>query len=424
VNTLLKNSLNAERHVLDNGLTVLLLVDSRLPLVCSQTVFRVGSRNEHTGITGISHLFEHMMFNGSENYPPGAFDQILESSGGYSNAYTSRDVTVYYESFTPSLLETVITLNADRMGRLTLNEECLTFERDVVMEERRMRTDNSVMGRMDEALFANAYQAHPYRTPVIGWMSDIEKITLEDCRWFFQTYYAPNNAVLAISGDFDPQQALAFIEREYGVIPSQKAPRPVRTVEPEQQGERRIVLQHPAQLPAMFAAYHAPEMTHADVFALDMLQVILSDGDSSRLLRRMIHEKPLAVHVYSDFIWRVNPSLMTFYLQATGMPQLQKAENFLYRELERIRTRGITTKEVRKSRNIISANLVRGMKSIEGRAGKLAVFEAFFDGYEEIFSLPEAYAQVTSEDIQRVAAQYLQPAQRTVLIQEPTNGQS
>src|SRR2546423_8990289 len=208
-----------QEHALPNGLQVRLLPDKGLPIATLYSFFRVGSRNEQPGMTGISHLFEHMMFNGSKKYGPKEFDRRLEAAGGTSNAYTSTDVTAYYEDFAAEALPLVLDLEADRMASLTIDDDSLQREREVVKEERRFRTDNDIDGMMDEALGALAFLAHPYRWPVIGWMTDIEAITRQDCERYFRTYYAPNNCTLVLVGDFERDAALKRIEKLYGGIP-------------------------------------------------------------------------------------------------------------------------------------------------------------------------------------------------------------
>ena len=231
-----RNSIELERVVeatLGNGLRVRLLPERSLPTVSYCTVFRVGSRNERVGLTGISHLFEHMMFNGAAKYGPRQFDKVLESRGGYSNAYTSNDLTLYYEDFASEALETVVDLESDRMRSLRIDDEALAQEREVVKEERRLRTENSVFGLMEEQLESLVFLAHPYRWPIIGWMEDIERITRADCEAFFRTYYAPSNATIYAVGDLDPAATLELLQRGYGDIPAGPAPAPIEEPAPE-----------------------------------------------------------------------------------------------------------------------------------------------------------------------------------------------
>src|SRR5512142_1332305 len=257
---------------LPNGLRLRVLRGAGCPTVSYASFFQVGSRNERPGTTGISHLFEHMMFNGAAKYGPKEFDRVLESRGGASNAYTSNDVTAYYEDFSAEALETVIDLESDRMRSLALTSETLEQEREVVKEERRLRTENSVFGLMEEQLEALVFLAHPYRWPVIGWMDDIDRISREDCVEFFRTYYAPSNAALYAVGDLDPDATLAAIERSYGDVPSGPPPRPVAQGEPPQRGERRAVVRYPSQAPAVLVGWRGPAARSSDSPALDLLQ--------------------------------------------------------------------------------------------------------------------------------------------------------
>ena len=230
-----------KKLILRNGLVVLALEDHTVPSVAFYTYYRVGSRNERPGITGLSHLFEHMMFNGSAKYKPKQFDQLIEGGGGYSNAFTNYDSTEYQEEFSTATLDIVLRLEADRMRALKLDSTNLEQERGIVKEERRMRVDNSVEGAMAEILGNNAYVAHPYRWDVVGFMKDLDAIRLEDAQAYFKTYYAPNNAVVCVVGDFDTERLVSSINRYFGDIPRQAPGRPVVNAEPAQSGEKRII---------------------------------------------------------------------------------------------------------------------------------------------------------------------------------------
>src|SRR2546430_974497 len=267
-----------EEHALRNGLQIRLLRDSSLPVATLYSFFRVGSRNERPGITGISHLFEHMMFNGSRKYGPKEFDRRLESAGGSSNAYTSNDLTAYYEDFASDALPLVLDLEADRMASLTIDDTSLAREREVVKEERRFRTDNDIDGMMDEALGALAFLAHPYRWPVIGWMSDIEAISRPDCERYFRTYYAPNNCTLVLVGDFEKAAALREIERLYGPIASGDSLPQVAAGEPPQKGERRALIRYPSQAPPMLAGFRGPSGRAPASLVLGVVAARLSAG--------------------------------------------------------------------------------------------------------------------------------------------------
>src|SRR4030066_1045212 len=258
--------LDIKSQQLPNGLKILTLEDPTLPICTYFTFFKVGSRNEKPGITGISHLFEHMMFNGAKRYGPKEFDRILESNGGISNAYTSNDFTAYFEDFPSNKLELIIDLDADRLENLLLNEENLSSEREVVKEERRLRTDNSNEGKLEEELYAAAFQAHSYGWPVVGWMADLDAIAREDCVNYFKTYYSVGNAIIIIVGDVNLTQAIPLIEKYYTHLkPGPSIPKVVNA-EPEQKGERRVQYYKEAQLPAFMAGFPIPRAPRGGYF--------------------------------------------------------------------------------------------------------------------------------------------------------------
>src|SRR4051812_24988598 len=261
-----------QEHSLPNGLQIRLLADPSLPIASLYSFFRVGSRNEQPGITGISHLFEHMMFNGSRKYGPKEFDRKLEAAGGSSNAYTSVDVTAYHEEFASEALPVVLDLESDRMAALAINDESLKQEREVVKEERRFRTDNDIDGMMDEALGALAFVAHPYRWPVVGWMGDLNRISRQDCEQYFRTFYAPNNCTLVLVGDVQPDAALRRIEALYGGIRRGEPLPQVPDGEPPQKGERRAVIRYPAQAPALLAGFRTVHGRDPDSLVLDLIE--------------------------------------------------------------------------------------------------------------------------------------------------------
>jgi predicted Zn-dependent peptidase len=408
-------SLDVTETTLDNGLKVILLEDHSVPVISYQTYFHVGSRNERPGITGISHFLEHMMFNGAEKYGPKEFDRILEANGGYSNAFTSNDMTAYYEDFASDVLELVVDLDTDRMRSLSLDEKYLVSEMDVVKEERRLRIDNSVGGQMREELTALAFKAHPYQWPVIGWMSDLEKIDRDDCVEYFKTYYAPNNAILIVAGDFETKKALELINKYYDDIPSQEPPQPVRTVEPEQLGERRADVRKKAELAEIMIGYHAPPVSSEDIYALDVLSEILTGGNSSRLHRSLVRELEIAVYVYSYFSWRIDPGLFVFGVKMKPESDTVDGEKAIYEALEIIAENGVTEAELEKAKNILEADYVRSMQTVNGKAGKIGRYEILFGDYNEILNVLDRYREVTSDDVKKVVGKYLLPEKRNVV---------
>ena len=404
---------------LPNGLKIRLLPSDAVPTCSFYTFFKVGARNERPGITGISHLFEHMMFNGAKKYGPGQFDKVLESSGGTSNAYTSNDVTVYYEDFMSEALEKVIDLESDRMRSLQVTPKMLESERKVVMEERRLRVDNEIGGLMDEELSSLVWKAHPYRWPVIGWMKDIENIKREDCLEYFRTFYAPNNATVFVSGDFDPKQALALIKKYYGSIkPGPGAPA-VLDAEPEQKGERRAEVRHPAQAPSLMIAWRGPDATSTDTLVLDVLQYALSVGQSSRLTRALVFEQEVAVSVSVDWTWRFDPGAFTIMLELKPDADARKAEAALYAELERVAATGLEPRELERAKNNLAAHLLRELATNNGRAHALGTYELMLGDWRSGLALPSAYESITSEQVQAAAKQYLAPERRSVVTLVP-----
>jgi len=409
-------------HLLPNGMKVLLLPEHSVPTVTYYTFFRVGSRNERTGITGISHLFEHMMFNGAAKYGPKEFDRQLEARGGYSNAYTSNDVTAYYEDFDRDALALVVDLESDRMRSLSLTAETLASEREVVKEERRYRVDNDIGGLVDEELDALAFVAHPYHWPVIGWMGDLDRIAREDCVAYFRTYYAPNNAVLIIVGDFEPDEALALVSKAYADIPRGPPPPAVAAYEPEQRGERTGRVHHPAQAPMLELGYKAVAGTHADAAALDVVQAALSVGEGGRLHRSLVREQEVATSVGASFEWRVDPGLFKVSMELAPGADPRKAVAALDAELARFQSAPPPEAELSRAKNILRGQFLRGLATHNGRAHAMGEFEILFGSWKAMFDVLDRYEKVTPEQAQAAARRYLVPSRRTVVELVPDPG--
>jgi predicted Zn-dependent peptidase len=412
-------AIKATVETLDNGLKVILVEDHSVPVISYQTFFRVGARNERAGITGISHFMEHMMFNGADKYGPKEFDAVLEANGGYSNAFTSDDMTAYYEDISSDGLELCVDLDSDRIKSLTLDPKFVISEMNVVKEERRLRIDNSVEGQMWEDLDAIAFKAHPYKWPVIGWMSDLEAIDRDDCVEYFRTYYAPNNAILIVAGDFDTKKAMELIHQYYDDIPAQEPPKPVRTVEPQQMGERRGVVRKEAELPAVFIAYHTPDIKSGDIYTLDVLQQILTGGESSRLYRRLVRESEAAMSVTASFPWRIDPYLFEFNVKMKPGHETAEAEEAIYAELADIIENGVLEEELARAKNVLEADFVRSMQTVNGRASKIGRYEILFGDYREIMNVPGRYRAVTDEQVREAAEKYFASRNRTVVTLVP-----
>jgi predicted Zn-dependent peptidase len=408
-----------EEHALPNGLEIRLLRDSSLPVATLYSFFRVGSRNERPGITGISHLFEHMMFNGSRKYGPKEFDRRLESAGGSSNAYTSNDLTAYYEDFASDALPLVLDLEADRMASLTIDDASLAREREVVKEERRFRTDNDIDGMMDEAMGALAFLAHPYRWPVIGWMTDIDAITRQDCERYFRTYYAPNNCTLVLVGDFDPGGALALIEKLYGQIPSGDPLPSVATGEPPQKGERRAVIRYPSQAPAVLVGFRGPNGRDPDSLALDLIETALSSGEGARLRRALVYEQELCVDAHVYFGWRIDPGLFEISLKLNPGTDPARAESSLWAELSRLCDEDLSAKELERAKNMVRAQLLRGLATSNGRAHTIGQMELMLGSWRAMLDLGDRYSAITAGDLRRVAKKTFAAHRRNVVTLVP-----
>jgi len=404
---------------LDNGLRVLLLEDHRSPVATLQLWYRVGSRNEARGATGIAHFLEHLMFRGTPTNPPGAYARIVERNGGQDNAFTSQDVTSYYVDIAADRLDLMLALEADRMHNLTLDPKIVDSEREVVIEERRTRTEDDPGGALGEEVSALAFRAHSYGQPIIGWMVDIRRITPDEIRAFYKTYYAPDNALLVAVGDFKAEAVLEKIKTLFGPIPRGPEPPKVLAVEPEQNSERRLLVQRPAELPIVYLGYPVPNHQSTDAAALDLLSVVLSGGRSSRLYRHLVYERQLALEAGGDYSYfSFDPNLFWFY--ATPLPGQtpETMEKELLGEMEQLKKEPVGDEELKRAKNQIEAGFVFQEDSVHKRASLLARFELIGG-----FALKEQYLDkiraVTAADLQRVARRYFTEEKKNVGILLP-----
>lgn len=404
-----------EKHELDNGLMVLLIPDRSAPTITIQVWYRAGSKNEQPGITGISHLFEHMMFKGSKKFPQDKFDRLVNGNGGINNAWTSFDNTTYYEVMPSDKLEIAVALEADRSRNLRINEENLNSERNVVINERLWRFDNSPFGAIYEMLFNNAFVAHPYRWLPIGFRSDIDAITLQECLEYYHIHYAPNNSFLVIAGDFDPGEAMKMVGKYYGKLKAEIEPPPVTTVEPEQRGEKRINFHKMAQLPAVIAGYKIPAGNDPDIIPLRVAGKLLFEGESSRLHHRLVYSEQKAIFVEGAAMVSEDPSL--FYIAAQAVPGAEMAdiEKAIYEEIDRLKKEPISDKELQKAKNQMEAEFINMLASNEDRASQVGSFEIDTRDYMNIYDYPDKIQAVTAEDVVRVADKYMSERGRTVI---------
>jgi zinc protease len=399
---------------LENGLRVLLLEDHRTPVVAFQIWVDAGSADE-SFYTGIAHLFEHMMFKGSTNIAPELHAQLINERGGRINAFTSRDVTVYHEDVTSESLPLVIDLEAERFANLDISESTLESEREVVLEERRLRVEDTPDGRGFEALAATVWQAHPYRWPVIGWRSDVEQVTVEACQDFFDTYYAANNLTVVIVGDFETEPTLDRIRRSFGRLkPADSIPRNPTTVV-AQRGERRAEVQFELRIPLLFAGWHTPPTGHVDGEALDLASQILSGGRSSRLYRSLVYEEEKALYAYGGYMEYTDAGM--FYAIAGARPgtPLEEVEALFMAEVDRIVESGVDEQELARAKRQMEVGLVNRLATNHALANRIGREILDFGRVRPLSERIDAIRRVTAADVQRVVSTYLTRDSRSVI---------
>ncbi len=401
-------------HKLDNGLKILLLEDHGIPNVALYTFFHVGSRNERPGLTGVSHFIEHMMFNGTKKYGPGEFDRTMEFSGGSNNAFTGDDMTGYTDWFPAAALEAMIAMEADRIQGLIFEPKVLESERGVVASERRMGVENNNDAILGENVRATAIMAHPYHWDVIGWMSDILSWKRDEIIAYYKTYYAPNNAVLILVGDFQGAKALDLLKKYYAGIPAGPLPPAVTTVEPPQIGPKQVLVRKEAQAPSFTLVYHTPACTSPEFYPLNILESALLNGESSRLYRRLVRDEQLAINVGGGMSETIDPQLFTIDVKPRPGADLARLEAVIEEELAKVKTAGITAREFQKAMNEVKNRFYAGLQTIAGKAGQLGHFEIYYGGYEKLFTVMDAYRAVTLPQVQDAAKKYFTENNKTV----------
>lgn len=404
---------------LSNGLKIILLKDPNAPLAVFQIWYHAGSIYEQIGKTGLSHLLEHMMFKGTPLYGPKTFSKLIKRAGGIDNAGTTKDYVFYYQKIAPDRLDLSIELEADRMRNLTMDPGETLSERDVVMEERRMRYEDDPQSLVYEEVIATAFKNHPYRWPVIGWMTDLKEITREDLWGYYRTYYTPRNAFIVIAGNIDVDSVMAKIRKEFGGLPEGSAVMEARVEEPEQRGERRIFVKKEAELPYVFSAYKVPNVFHEDSYALEVLASILSSGKSSRIYRTLVDRKRIALSAGAGYS-NIQRYPFIFYLYGTALPEkrIEEVEDALYAEVEKIKKLPPNEREVQKAKNQIEADFIMGQDSIFFQAELLGIFEVIGD-----WRLKDRYLEgirnVNPRQVQEAAKKYLVEDRRTAGILIP-----
>ncbi|MDO1447121.1 pitrilysin family protein [Rhodocytophaga aerolata] len=405
---------DVKTFTLNNQMKIMVLEDHSIPNANMYLFWKVGSRNEYPGITGLSHFFEHMMFNGAKKYGPKMFDQTMEAKGGSNNAYTTENVTVYTDWFPSSSLETMFDLEADRIKDLNFDDKMIESERGVVLSERSTGLENSNFRLVHEMVKASAFMAHPYRWSVIGYESDIKNWSKADLQQYFKTYYAPNNCVAVIVGDVQTDNVLALAKKYFEPIPAQAPPRPVHTEEPPQNGEKRVFVQKDVTTPNVLVAYHVPQTQSDDYYALELLNTILSSGNSSRLYKELVDKKQLATEVFSYFPQSIDPNLFYIYAVSSKDTTSTELEQAIFTILDEVAEKGVTENEIQKAKNQKLMEFYQEMETINGKANNIGTYEIFFGDYKKLYEAPAQYNKVTAATIQEVAKKYFKKPNRTV----------
>ena len=410
--------LDYQLHTLDNGLTLILSEDHSTPIVHLQLVYRVGSKNERPGRTGFAHLFEHMMFKGSRNVLSDSHLSLISRVGGDGNAFTTEDTTTFLETVPAQYLPLVLWLEADRMATLRIDETTFEAERQVVKEERRWRYEDTPFGLLSEIMYDQAYSVHPYKHTAIGSMEDLEAASAEDVQEFFDTYYVPQNATLVLVGDFESTDALALVKQYFDRVP--RASRPVpRDIprEPPQTKERRVTLTQSENwpLPAVIVAHHITYDGHPDAYPLHIAAKVLSDGQSSRIYRRLVYNDQLAVSAFGDRAIIEDPNL--FYAVSIVQPgrRTEESEVALIGELDRLQTELISDQELLRAKNQFARDYVFGRATVEQKASHLSHAAVIHDDITTVDAEFDIFMNVTKEDVRRVAQTYFTKQNRLVL---------
>ena len=410
---------------LPNGLRVILSEDHSTPIAHVAVWYHVGSKNERAGRTGFAHLFEHMMFKGSQNVDPDSHTSLIAGVGGRSNAYTTEDETVFWQTVPANYLPIVLWLEADRMATLRIDEDAFKREREVVKEERRMRIENQPYGRLNEIIFDHAFTTHPYKHPTIGSMKDLEAASVDDVREFHKTFYVPANATVTIVGDFDAAQTIQLVNQYFARVPRGAGPVP-RSIpkEPEQKQEKRAVVSEAWPLPAVVVGYHVTYDGHPDAYPLHVVGKILSDGNSSRIPRELMYNKRLALTAFGSSNITEDPNL--FYAVAVLQPgrTAAEAEKALIEEFEKLTREPISASELQRAKNQWARDYILSRETIQEKAMHLAHAAVIHNDIGTADGEFEIFMNVTTADIQRVAKTYFTEANRVVLHVLPKEGGS
>lgn len=422
-------SASVHEKTLENGLKVIVKEDHRAPVATAQVWYKVGSANEYGGVTGVSHVLEHMMFKGTPKFPVGEFSQILASVGARDNAFTSRDFTAYYQLLDVSKLTTSFELESDRMAHLTLDEQEFIKEIEVVKEERRLRTEDNPNALTYEQLNATAYNSSPYHNPVIGWMDDLNAMHVGDLREWYQKWYAPNNATLVVVGDVNPEEVFSLAEKYYGDIPAREVAAVKSRIEPTQVGERRVEVKAVAKLPYMIIGYKVPTLKtiqdHKEAYALNILAGILDGGRSSRLSKNLVREQEVAASVGAGYdLYSARSNMFLFDGTPNAENTLEELELAINNEIENLKTELVSESELKRVKAQVVASEVYQQDSVQRQAYIIGSLETVGLGWQTMQQYADNVKKVTAEDIREVAKKYLIDERKTIAVLTPIKQKS
>ena len=411
-------------RTLANGLKIIVKEDHRAPVVVQQIWYKAGSMDEFNGSTGVAHVLEHMMFKGTKEVAAGQFSKTIAINAGKDNAFTNRDYTTYFEQLRSDKLELALKLESDRMVNLSFSDEEFAKEIKVVMEERRLRTEDKAHAIVYEQLLATAYNASPYGRPVIGWMNDLENLKPEDARVWYKRWYAPNNATLVIVGDVDPKQVLALAQQYFGPLKAQDLPERKPQTEPQQLGVKRIVVKAPSQLPYLAMAYHAPVLRDAakdwEPYALQMLVGILDGGESSRLNKSLVRDTRIANSAGAGYdAMERGPGMLIFDGTPSEGKTIPELETALREQFEKIKSEGVTDDELNRVKSQIIAAQVFGLDSMFGQAMQIGQAENAGFSWRDTAVMLDKLKAVTAAQVKEVAQKYIQDDRLTVAVLDP-----
>jgi zinc protease len=405
---------DVRRTVLDNGLVVLTKEVHTSPIVTSMIWYRVGSRNEEIGQTGKSHFLEHMLFKGTDRFKKGEIDLITLKNGGGNNAFTSHDFTAYYFNFASDRWDIALEIEADRMVSCAFDPEEFEAEKKVVIEELKTGLD-SPWGSLLQEEEATAFKVHPYRNPIVGWLQDVERATVEEQQAYYRRYYHPNNAILVLTGDFDTEEVLGKVVHAFGSIPAGPPPPPMLLQEPPQRGERRLIVRWRSKVPRLAIAYHAPQIAHVDSYALQVLGVILSEGKASQLYQRLVEREQSVTFVSAEFGEAKDPTLFHIRAEARGDHSIEEIETTIYDELNRVVVGQVSQHELDRAKHQIEAHFILSRERTLDQAILLGQIETLY-GIDYIDSYLQRINAVTLTHVVDVCRRYLNEDNRTVAV--------